>query len=208
MSDAFVPAYFDPLSTTQLEAIICGQFERQPLLSLKDPVPTFNGSGLYAIYYVGRTHPLYGKLAHYKIPVYAGQARSHVSATGVSKRELRPLRSRIREHRRSIEHCEGLDQVEFAVRLLLMPDVHADLGENGLRVGYQPVWNSVLKGFGSHEQGSTTRQSKRSEWDTVHQGRKRTFGATTHDADKLARKVRTHIDKQIATYDSLPWHDS
>jgi hypothetical protein len=91
------------------------------------------------------------------------------------------------------------------VRLLLTPDVHADLGENGLRVNYQPVWNAVLRGFGSHEQGASTRRGARSEWDTVHPGRERTFGHVKHDADTLVQRVRAHIACQVAAVGDIPW---
>ncbi|MFE1325234.1 Eco29kI family restriction endonuclease [Streptomyces sp. NPDC058741] len=94
---------------------------------------------------------------------------------------------------------------EFRFRALLLPDVHADLGENALRVGYTPVWNSKLKGFGSKEQGSTTRQSKKSEWDTVHDGRRRTHGGVVHDIWKLVAEVEAHIARQVTDYDRLPW---
>ena len=87
-----------------------------------------------------------------------------------------------------------------------MPDVHIDMGEDGLRRGYQPVWNSVLTGFGSHEQGSSTRRSGRSKWDTVHQGRSRTYGQETHDYDTLVRKTEDKIAMQKEYFPNLPWH--
>jgi hypothetical protein len=86
--------------------------------------------------------------------------------------------------------------------------VHADLGENGLRVFYQPVWNAVLRGFGSHEQGPSTRQSGRSAWDTVHPGRRRTFGSEAHDRDRLIERTQGHIARQIASYGTAPWQRS
>jgi hypothetical protein len=136
-ADQFRPAYFDPLATVELTSIICRKFEEQPSHVITT-VPEFEGSGLYAIYYVGQSEELYQPLAPYKIPVYVGSAQSHNSATGVGVRQARPLWTRVRQHRRSIEEG-GLNTDEFAVRLLLLPDVHIDLGENGLRVGYQPV---------------------------------------------------------------------
>ena len=88
--------------------------------------------------------------------------------------------------------------------MLRMPDVHIALGEDGLRVGYVPVWNAVLKGFGSKEQGATTRRSKRSAWDTVHPGRRRTFGDDSHDSAKLKAAVVDHIQNQI-NRGQVPW---
>lgn len=205
MCDHLRPAYFDPLSTERLTRIICRQFEEQEPVGLNNEVSAFEGSGLYAIYYEGDSEELYRPLARLVIPVYAGQARSTNSATGRTAGEPRPLWGRVRQHRRSIDEG-GLNPAEFSVRLLLMPDVHIDMGENGLRVGYQPVWNAVLTGFGSHEQGSTTRRSGRSKWDTVHQGRSRTYGETAHDRDALVAQAADAIRRQVDTYEDLPWH--
>jgi len=201
----YLPAYYDPMGTQNVTAAICQELERQPLVSLESEVSRFDGSGLYAIYYChGGTLVLYAPIKNLKIPVYVGQALSHNSATGVATRDRSPLWRRVRDHRRSIDGA-GLPAGEFSVRLLRLPDVHADLGENGLRVFYQPVWNAILKGFGSHEQGSTTRTSGRSPWDTVHPGRSRTFGSEAHDRDKLVKQAEDHIARQVASYGSAPW---
>ncbi|MFD6158835.1 Eco29kI family restriction endonuclease [Nocardia sp. NPDC060256] len=201
---SFQPAFFDPLSTEHLTEIICQTLERQPLFSMAEQVPRFDGAGLYAIYYRGESVGEYTPLARTEIPLYAGQGASHNSATGRVKSSLRPVYLRLKAHRRSIDEG-GLLVAEFEFRVLLMPDVHADLGEDGLRRLYQPVWNSVLTGFGSHEQGAATRQSGRSKWDTFHAGRARSFGDSDHSIDELERLVAAHIDQQLVHYPDLPW---
>lgn len=201
----FQPAYFDPLSTKQLTRIICRQFEEQPPFSLKDELASFDGPGLYAIYYEGHSVELYEPVSGSAIPLYVGQSRSTNSATGRTNPSARPLFLRVGQHRRSIQDG-GLPVGEFSVRLLAMPDDHIDLGENGLRVGYKPLWNGVLNGFGSHEQGSSTRQSGRSKWDTVHEGRSRTYGATRWDRDALITEAQEVIRQQVEEYDKLSWH--
>jgi len=201
----YAPAYYDPMDTEHVTAAICQELERQPLIPLDPLVGRFDGSGLYAIYYNGQTVTLYQPLSGLKIPVYVGQAVSHNSATGIAVRDPRPLWGRARDHHASIDGSD-LPAAEFGVRLLRLPDVHADLGENGLRVFYQPVWNAILSGFGSHEQGSSTRQGARSKWDTVHPGRSRTFGADRHDRATLIQTVRRHIATQIVDYQCAPWH--
>lgn len=171
---SFTPTYYDPLSTAGLTAVICQKFEEQvpcPVVNL----PRFEGAGLYAIYYKGTKEPLYVPLVGLLIPVYVGSAQSHSSATGSAARSSTPLWARVKQHAHSIDQS-GLDVNEFEVRLLRMPDVHIDLGENGLRVGYKPVWNAIFKGFGSHEQGSRTRSGTQSAWDAAHPGRARTHG--------------------------------
>jgi len=189
----FRPADFDPLSTERLTRNICDEFERQPLVPMEHDIPPFDGAGLYAIYYRGTSVEPYARLVDTEIPVYAGQGASHNSATGVASPSKRPVFLRLRAHRRSISEG-GLDPSEFRFRVLLMPHVHANLGEDGLRRSYRPVWNSILTGFGSHEQGSATRRSRKSKWDTFHQGRSRTHGGEVHEVGELAKKVRQHID--------------
>lgn len=200
----YTPESYDPLDTPRLTSAICLELERQPLIGLGPEIPRFEGSGLYAIYYRGDGLSLYTPLTGYDIPVYAGQAVSHNSATGRTTGRPDPLWHRVRDHRRSIASAD-LPLDEFAVRLLRLPDVHANLGENGLRVFYQPVWNSVLTGFGNHEQGSTTRQGQRTKWDAVHPGRGRTYGADNRDPDALAREAADHIAGQLARYNQAPW---
>jgi hypothetical protein len=195
------------MDTEHVTAAICQELERQPLIPLDPLVSRFDGSGLYAIYYDGSTAHMYQRLSGRAIPVYVGQALSYNSATGVAVRDQRPLWRRVRDHHASISGTD-LPVGEFAVRLLRLPDVHADLGENGLRVFYQPVWNAILRGFGGHEQGPATRQGARTKWDTVHPGRSRTFGADRHDKAELIRLVREHIEGQLEHYDSAPWHQS
>lgn len=199
------PPYFDPLSTKDLTNIICARFEQEPLRDLADGLSRFEGSGLYAIYHYQGVDELYDPLNDYKIPVYVGQSRSHNSATGQPTTSSTPLWSRVRKHRRSIDGAANLVLADFGVRLLRLPDVHCDLGENGLRVGYQPVWNSILTGFGSNEQGSSTRSSAKSKWDTVHPGRDRTFGEETHQAQVLRVTIQQRVLLQIASFEQMPW---
>jgi hypothetical protein len=205
--DYLPPEYYDPMDTENITSAVCRELERQPLVPLTPQIARFNGSGLYAIYYVGSGEPLYAPLSQYKIPVYAGQALSHNSATGTAARTQNPLWQRVRGHGRSVTGG-GLRLNEFGVRLLRMPDVHADLGENGLRVTYEPVWNAILRGFGSNEQGSTTRKSARTKWDTVHPGRRRTYGENPHDRDELVAQAKAHIARQIAADQNVPWRQS
>jgi hypothetical protein len=201
----YAPAFYDPMGTENIAAAICRELERQPSIPLDSPIPRFEGGGLYAIYYDGESLDLYAPLRGHKIPVYVGQSLSHNSATGAAVASRNPLWGRVKDHRESIEGS-GLPVAEFGVRLLRLPDVHADLGENGLRVTYQPVWNTILTGLGGHEQGASTRQSRRSKWDTVHRGRARTFGEDRYDKSELEKAVRDHIAKQLAAYGAVPWH--
>ncbi|PZG19816.1 restriction endonuclease [Micromonospora craterilacus] len=199
------PAYFDPLSTTDLTNTICERFERERTRPLINELPFFEGSGLYAIYCIAEGSDLYDPLIPFDIPVYVGKSHSHSSATGKPAKTSHPLWLRVGQHRKSIGEVESLRLEQFGIRILRTPDVHCDLGENGLRVGFQPVWNSELTGFGSNEQGSTTRSSARSRWDTVHPGRRRSFGAEPHDPEALRTAVRQRVARQVASCHLLPW---
>lgn len=201
------PRFYDPLGTANITTAVCRELEQQPLIFLESEISRFRDSGLYAIYYRGSSLPLYAPLKDYDIPVYAGQAASHNSRTGRVARSAYPLWKRVGDHRKSI-HDADLPLTEFAVRLLGLPDVHADLGENGLRVFYQPVWNAVLNGFGNHEQGSKTRKGQRTKWDTVHPGRNRTHGADSRDVSQLKELATKHIASQLERYGEAPWHQS
>ena len=37
---------------------------------------------------------------------------------------------------------------------------------------YQPLWNSVIDGFGNHDPGKGRSEQAMSEWDVIHPGRK------------------------------------
>ncbi|MGV0045519.1 Eco29kI family restriction endonuclease [Mycobacterium colombiense] len=191
----FRPEHFDPLSTSGLTAIICRKFEEQPAHDLAD-LPPFEGAGLYAIYYAGTNEALYAPLTGRLIPVYVGSARSHDSATGASAPTASPLRNRLRDHAQSIAQG-ALSLTDFRVRLLLMPDVHIDLGENGLRVGYKPVWNTILRGFGNHDPGSGRPEGEQSAWDAIHAGRNRTYGREREDHKMLVALAADLIDRQV-----------
>ncbi|MFF4433299.1 Eco29kI family restriction endonuclease [Streptomyces sp. NPDC001513] len=204
MTTPYEPSYFDPLSTDRLTNIICEVFEYQPLVPMTLEMEKFGGSGLYAIYYRGASIELYAPLKNYEMPVYVGQAVSNNSTTGKGVKSRTPLHGRMSQHRRSVGDA-GLPLGEFFFRALRMPDVHANLGEKGLIRGYRPAWNAILSGFGSNEQGSATRASAKSKWDTIHDGRKRTYGSEPHDRAKLVTEVEQHILERIAAYDDLPW---
>jgi len=198
-----LPNFYDPMSTENVTSTMCQALERQPLTLLDQPIDRFEGGGLYAIYYRGTRLRLYEPLRSYEIPIYVGQGRSETRTGSAAERKY-PLYTRVfGNHRRSLTDTDMVS--EFVVRLLLTPNVHANLGENGLRVFYQPVWNTVLDGFGSNEQGPSTRKSGRSKWDTVHPGRQRSYGADTHDRVQLETEVASHIQDQIARYNDAPW---
>ncbi len=111
------------------------------------------GRGIYTIHYDGQFHA-YENLAG--TPIYVGQARN--------------LRTRLGQHARSIEQADNLDIDDFRCRWLVLAPVWISLTEQILIDEYRPVWNAI-RGFGNHDQGTTRRAQKRSQWDTLHPGR-------------------------------------
>ena len=111
------------------------------------------GRGVDTVHYRGRFHA-YEDLAD--TPIYVGQARD--------------LRTRLAQHARSIEQAENLDLRDFDCRWLVLAPVWIGLTEQILIDEYRPVWNAI-RGFGNHDQGTTRRAQKRSQWDTLHPGR-------------------------------------
>ncbi|GAP52657.1 putative type II restriction enzyme [Streptomyces azureus] len=163
---------FNPLGLGQLSENLRQALEAQPKVALAD-LQTFEGAGLYALYYRG-TLPIYTPLLHTNVPLYVGKAEAGNSSYGDTPNERKPkLYRRIDKHRTSIKESDNLSVGDFDVRYLLLDDVWIVLGERALLRAYSPVlWNTLLTGFGSNPAGGA-RTNPRSYWDTMHPGRPR-----------------------------------
>jgi hypothetical protein len=140
---------------------------------------SFNGAGVYCIYYVGN-FPSYKKIANanrrgqFGLPIYVGKAipkgtgRSLVAAAANASFSLY---DRLREHAETIKVTGNLDLKDFFCRYLVVEDIWIPLGESVLISRYAPLWNLYLVGFGNHDPGSGRYNQKRSPWDVVHPGR-------------------------------------
>ncbi len=166
---------------------------RHPL----DDVPKVYGSGVYAIYYNG-DFPLYGPWSGGETPLYVGQAapadHSARSATDQGPR----LSARLNEHRKNIIKAQGtLDIADFEYRSLVVQSGWETAAEDYLIHLFRPLWNNetnLVYGLGKHGDAATTRQNKRSPWDTMHPGRG-WAAATAEDAkptQQIAEEVRLH----------------
>ena len=145
------------------------------------PPEHFDGTGVYAIYYVGG-NPYYADL--YKAnrlgflqPIYVGkavprgwrQARTTALHGGSSE-----LYRRLVEHNASISCASNLDVCDFHCRFMILEGSAADMigtVEAALIRTYTPVWNSVIDGFGNHDPGKGRYNQARSDWDVLHPGR-------------------------------------
>ena len=88
-------------------------------------------------------------------PIYAGKAVPKGSRRGSGELDVDhpALRTRLREHARSVEQVDNLTINEFSYRVLGIVPVWIVFAEQALIKLYKPVWNSCLDGFGKHHQG-------------------------------------------------------
>ena len=147
------------------------------------PPESFNGTGVYALYYTGK-NPLYSKYGElnrlsYKAAIYVGKAvpkgwRQSRSSDNPLDRS-RELYGRLREHSRSIAVTSDLAVEDFACRFVIFEDAGSDMIgtiEAALIKLNRPLWNSAVDGFGNHDPGSGRYEQARSGWDVIHPGRK------------------------------------
>lgn len=155
-------------------------FEGTPVHHVPPP-SRFTGCGVYALYYLGSYEP-YTRIAQLNrvtctLPIYVGKAVPagwRAARIQAKSTERTTLYSRLREHARSIQHVQNLRGKDFRCRFVILQDVETDLivpVEAALIRKYQPLWNSVVDGFGNHDPGSGRYDQARSEWDVLHPGR-------------------------------------
>jgi len=142
----------------------------------------FHGTGVYALYCISKTgiyrdfHEI--NRTSYHIPIYIGKAvpkgwrKSRASAC--SKTSDCELYTRIREHGKSLEQATGLRRNEFCCRFIILEKAESPLigtVEAALIQLYEPIWNSLIDGFGNHDPGSGRYEQAMSDWDVCHPGR-------------------------------------
>lgn len=170
MIKAYDPLDYDNLAGSVVTALLQAESFTLP------PTRSFVGSGVYALYYQGKL-PFYSHVAAanpQQPPIYVGKAvptgarkGSHSPETGSGKE----LYNRLSEHAKSVNQAENLQIAEFHVRYLVVVPVWITLAERFLISRFQPLWNTVIDGFGNHPPGQGRRNTKRSKWDIVHPGR-------------------------------------
>lgn len=148
-------------------------------------LPSFNGAGIYVIYYTGDFGPYapIGKenAEELRWPIYIGKAVPSGARRGIATAGNRPyVHGRLSEHRESIaaaeaqamaDGVENLRVSDFKVRYLIVDDIWIPLGESLLISTFKPVWNGMLDGFGNHDPGSGRYNGLRPLWDVIHPGR-------------------------------------
>jgi hypothetical protein len=167
---------YNPLAKRELGASVAKSLLEQPI-SVLPPKEIFEGAGIYAIYYIGNFPPydFIRKANHgekWALPIYVGKAVPKGARKGGFGLDLAPgtvLFSRLREHADTLAGA-NLPLKDFACRYLAVEDIWIPLGENLLIEMFQPLWNSVLEGFGNHDPGSGRYNGMRPPWHVVHPG--------------------------------------
>jgi hypothetical protein len=169
---------YNPLDKHNLGASVADALVVRPVHPLWS-LESFEGAGIYAIYYTGNFKP-YAPIALrnqqniYSAPIYVGKAVPAGSRRGGLGLGIAPgqvLFSRLREHADSIQQATNLRIEDFRCRYLVVDDIWIPLGEAMMIANFLPVWNRVVDGFGNHDPGKGRYQQQRSPWDVLHPGR-------------------------------------
>jgi hypothetical protein len=156
-------------------------FNGTPVVAVP-PSEKFHGTGVYALYYIGKLS-IYNELSlknriEFAQPIYVGKAvprgwRQARSEDNLDKKSYE-LNGRLREHGRSLDHAENLDQSDFMCRFMILEGAESNLigtVEAALIRYYAPIWNTQIDGFGNHDPGKGRYNQAKSDWDTLHPGR-------------------------------------
>lgn len=140
---------------------------------------SFNGAGIYAIYYTG-DFEAYKPLAEknkegkFEAPIYVGKAVPPGARKGNFGLDSEPgpaLYKRLQEHAESVNAVCNLRIEDFFCRFLVVDDIWIPLGESLLIAKFAPIWNKLIDGFGNHDPGKGRHAGTRPKWDTLHPGR-------------------------------------
>lgn len=162
---------FNPLDKKNLGESVAAALLGRPLEPLP-PVQSFNGAGVYALYYAGGDK-MYEVISGTDRPIYVGKAvpaGARKGQFGLGLPAGTALFERLNEHARSIAKV-GFELADFRCRFLVTDDIWIPLGESLLIERFLPLWNVVVDGFGNHDPGGGRRKQQRSKWDTIHPGR-------------------------------------
>ncbi|KQQ63614.1 restriction endonuclease [Pseudomonas sp. Leaf129] len=167
---------FNPLDKKNLGASVAEALLSKEVHPL-GAIPTFDGAGVYAIYYTGDFKP-YARLTslnqggQFMMPIYVGKAVPAGARMGADLGSPgRVLQKRLKEHADSIRAVDNLNVEDFHCRFLVVDDIWIPLGESLIIARFTPVWNSLIDGFGNHNPGKGRHAGMRPRWDVLHPGR-------------------------------------
>lgn len=168
---------FNPLDKRHLGENVGQAMLRQSVKPLGNQ-ESFEGAGIYAIYYTG-DFPGYEALAEqnrgnrFLAPIYVGKAVPKGTRKGgdLEAAPGRVLQGRLNQHAKSIEEASNLNIDDFHCRYLIVDDIWIPLGESLLIAKFYPLWNKLIDGFGNHDPGKGHHAGLRPRWDVLHPGR-------------------------------------
>ncbi len=134
--------------------------------------------GVYLLYYKGNFR-LYSSIKYANqnyccLPIYIGKAENKGKRTGrksAANTSEKPLVKRLEEHKSSICQVKNLDEADFHIKVVAMEVDLVAWAESVLIGHFQPVWCSIISGFGIHSPGKNRQSQTRSQWDEIHPGR-------------------------------------
>ena len=192
---------FNPLNKKNLGFSVAEAMLEKPVESLP-PKVTFEGAGIYAIYYTGsflayKTIADKNKGQKFDCPIYVGKAvpaGARKGGFGLDAPAGKVLYQRLNEHAESIDQVENLKLNDFRCRYLTVDDIWIPLGESLLIEMFSPLWNKVLDGFGNHDPGKGRYEQQISPWDILHPGRAwATKLKPGRSKEEILRAVAAHL---------------
>ena len=199
---------FNPLDKSNLGISVAqALLSRQPIELSK--ITTFQGAGVYALYYTGPFKP-YTKLAsqnksgRFFMPIYIGKAENKKrkgKTTGTTKSTVL--------YRRLLDHVESIRQAkttlaigDFSCRYLVVDDIWVPLGESLLIAKFAPLWNRLIDGFGNHDPGAGRYEGMRPRWDVLHPGRP--WANRCQARPESAAQISTDVEQYLRSIPSEP----
>jgi len=107
----------------------------------------------------------------------------------------------INEHYRNIEHVNNLSVADFKCRYMVLDEDESGIigpVEANLIRQFQPLWNTVIDGFGNHTPGEGRFNQAKSGWDVLHPGRswaERCKGRSQVSED-IVKKINLYMIKR------------
>jgi len=178
---------------------------KRPLTELSDA--PFYGSGVYAIYYVGRGEKAYKPLSATETPIYVGKSTPENANAETVEEQGQALYKRLKEHAKNIGKTK-LDLTDFEYRAApIQTGMQGAVEEFMIRL-FRPIWNKEMKicfGIGKHGDSASTRRNKRSPWDTMHPGR--SWADATVEDQMSRTEIETKISAHFKVYPVIPNKD-
>ena len=173
-----------------------------------DQLKTY-GSGVYAIYYHGDSHPAYSPISGTETPIYVGKADSDQPFALTPEQQGKSLITRLKEHKKSITRAANLDVGDFWFRHAVVQSGMQSAVEAFMIQIFKPIWNKETKicyGIGKHGDSASTRKNKRSPWDTMHPGR--AWAADTSEDQRQRHQVEADIAAHFSKHRIIPTKDA